>query len=208
MWVVKSIKETWNKIKALFDSSFDANAANAAVEAEYQQARDRMWDEAKRQLGEREAQRAAQREQARQVHEGTLNELVRQGEGEKQRLQNEYDRKMKSNQEELDTARKEWRDALDEARKKRQAKEAQGPDKVEGPEDMLAKIRGAVAGLGDLLDQTAKRTIGAAGTFNAASLLGLQAGGAEDRIAKATEDTAKNTKKLLDKANTGGLTFA
>jgi hypothetical protein len=50
--------------------------------------------------------------------------------------------------------------------------------------------------------------IGVTGTFNAASLLGLQAGGADDRIAKATEDTAKNTKRLVDKANTGGLTFS
>ncbi|MFB3894587.1 MAG: hypothetical protein ACE15C_21505 [Phycisphaerae bacterium] len=196
MWVVKSLEETWNKIKGLFDSSFDADAANAAVEKQYQQARDQMWSEAKRQLGEREAERARQREQARQVHEGTLNELVRQGEGEKQRLQNEYDRKMQSNQDELDAARKEWRDALEQAKKKRQAKEAQGPEKMEGPDDLLAKVRGGVAGLGDLLDQTAKKTLGVAGTFNAAALQGLQAGGMEDRIANATERTAKGVEGL------------
>lgn len=196
MWVVKSLEETWNKIKGLFDSSFDADAANAAVEKQYQQARDEMWNQAKKQLGEREAERARQREQTRQVHEGTLNELVRQGEGEKQRLQDEYDRKMKSNQDELDAARKEWRDALEQAKKKRQAKEAQGPEKMEGPEDLLAKIRGGVAGLGDLLDQAARKTIGAAGTFNASALLGLQAGGVEDRIAQATERTAKGVEGL------------
>ncbi len=196
MWVVKSLEETWNKIKGLFDSSFDADAANAVVEKQYQKARDEMWNQAKKQLGEREAERARQREQARQVHEGTLNELVRQGEGEKQRLQDEYDRKMKSNQDELDAARKEWRDALEQAKKKRQAKEAQGPEKMEGPEDLLAKIRGGVAGLGDLLDQAAKKTIGTAGTFNAAALLGLQAGGVEDRIAQATERTAKGVEGL------------
>jgi hypothetical protein len=196
MWVVKSLEETWNKIKGLFDSSFDADAANAAVEKQYQQARDEMWNQAKKQLGEREAERARQREQTRQVHEGTLNELVRQGEGEKQRLQDEYDRKMKSNQDELDAARKEWRDALEQAKKKRQAKEAQGPEKMEGPEDLLAKIRGGVAGLGDLLDQAARKTIGAAGTFNASALLGLQAGGVEDRITQATERTAKGVEGL------------
>jgi hypothetical protein len=196
MWVVKSLEETWNKIKGLFDSSFDADAANAAVEKQYQQARDEMWNQAKKQLGEREAERARQREQARQVHEGTLNELVRQGEGEKQRLQDEYDRKMKSNQDELDAARKEWRDALEQAKKKRQAKEAQGPEKMEGPEDLLGKLKGGVASLGDLLDQVAKKTIGTAGTFNAAAILGLQAGGVEDRIAQATERTAKGVEGL------------
>jgi len=34
------------------------------------------------------------------------------------------------------------------------------------------------------------------------------AGSAADRTAKATEETAKNTKKLVDKANAGGLTFS
>jgi len=58
----------------------------------------------------------------------------------------------------------------------------------------------------ELSRQAAK--IGVTGTFNAAALLGLQAGGAADRTAKATEETAKNTKKLLDKANTGGLAFS
>ena len=53
-----------------------------------------------------------------------------------------------------------------------------------------------MAGLGDLLDRTVKKTIGAAGTFNAASLLGLQAGGMEDRIANATERTAKGVEGL------------
>ena len=35
----------------------------------------------------------------------------------------------------------------------------------------------------------------------------LPAGDAEDRIANATEETARNTKKLLDKARNGGLAF-
>ncbi len=63
-------------------------------------------------------------------------------------------------------------------------------------------------GLGDLLETAAKRTIGVTDTFNAAALLGLQAGGVEDRIANATEVTAKNTKRLVDKANQGGLAFS
>jgi len=48
----------------------------------------------------------------------------------------------------------------------------------------------------------------ARGTFNAMASLSLQGGGAADRTAKATEETARNTKTLLNKANTGGLTFA
>jgi hypothetical protein len=36
----------------------------------------------------------------------------------------------------------------------------------------------------------------------------LAAGDAADRTAKASEETAKNTKKLVRAATTGGLTFA
>lgn len=56
-------------------------------------------------------------------------------------------------------------------------------------------------------DPSGTARIGAKGTFLAANVVGLQAGGMEDRIAKATEETAKNTKRLVDKANPGGLTF-
>jgi len=58
----------------------------------------------------------------------------------------------------------------------------------------------------ELSQQAAK--VGVTGTFNAAALLGLQSGGADERTAKATEETAKNTKKLLDEARQGGLTFS
>ena len=74
--------------------------------------------------------------------------------------------------------------------------QAEGPGKMEGPEDLLAKVRGSLSGLGDLLQTAKERTVGVAGTFNAAALLGLQAGGAEDRIATATERTAKGVEGL------------
>ena len=53
------------------------------------------------------------------------------------------------------------------------------------------------------------RQVSVRGTFNAAALSGLGAGNdAADRTAKATEQTAKNTKKVADAVGSGGLTFA
>ncbi|MFB3893598.1 MAG: recombinase family protein [Phycisphaerae bacterium] len=199
LWVAKSLEETWNKVKGVFDKSFDPDAANKAVEEQYGKARDAMWNEAKKQLGERDAQRARERDEAAKTHEATLNELVQQGEAKKKEYQDEYDQKMKSNQDELDNARKEWKDAIDQAKQKRKDKDAKGPDKMEGPEDLMKKLRGQLGGLDDL----AKRTIGVKGTFNAAEAPGLGAGGPSDRIANATEETAKNTRKLVDKAGNG-----
>ena len=45
------------------------------------------------------------------------------------------------------------------------------------------------------------------GTFNAAAIQGLLTNNTQDRIAAASEETAKNTKKLVRKAQ-DGLAFA
>jgi len=45
------------------------------------------------------------------------------------------------------------------------------------------------------------------GTFNASALLGLQGTGMEERAAKAAEETARNTKRLVEEAALGGSTF-
>jgi len=112
----------------------------------------------------------------------------------------------------LERARKEWEKAIGEARRKREKKEAEGaaPGSPGGPDAIIDKARDALAGLGDigdLVEQQAAK-IGVKGTFNAAAIRGLVGGDAADRTAKATEETAKNTKKLVQAAQTGGLTFA
>ncbi|MEA3366526.1 MAG: hypothetical protein U9R68_00260 [Planctomycetota bacterium] len=53
----------------------------------------------------------------------------------------------------------------------------------------------------------AERTIGVTGTFSAMEARGLVAGGVTDRIAQASEETARNTKRLVTEAQMGGLTF-
>ena len=78
---------------------------------------------------------------------------------------------------------------------------------MEGPEDMLAKLRGRMAGLGDLVEGV-KKTINVAGTFNVSSVLGLQAGNADDRIANATERAAKGIDGLRQDVKNNRAAFA
>jgi len=89
---------------------------------------------------------------------------------------------------------------LDEAILRRQMAERIDTLGLKG--DQLAQaqqlIEQIVAGMGQVQEKT---TIGAAGTFNAMEAQGLGAGGVADRIATATEATAKNTKKLADIAS-------
>jgi hypothetical protein len=95
---------------------------------------------------------------------------------------------------------------LDEAILRRQMAERIDTLGLKG--DQLAQaqklIEQIVAGMGQVQE---KRTIGAAGTFNAMEARGLGAGGVTDRIAKASEETAKNTKKLVQEAQMGQAAF-
>jgi hypothetical protein len=195
-WCGKQLSKAWNWIRKQFDSSFDAEAANRAADEYYEARKADIERETGQKLAEREERRQQERERATRVHEATMAEIGRQNLQKHQELDSEYQQRMAENEADLAKARKEWQDALSEARRKREAKEAEGPARMEGPEDLVAKVRGSLSGLGDLLQMAREKTIGVAGTFNAAALLGLQAGGADDRIANATERTAKGVEGL------------
>jgi len=196
--------KAWNWIKSLFDDSIDLAAENKLVEQQKQAAISQIDNEQQRKIAEREAQRQAERQRAAAIHEATMARIGRENLRKHSQLDAEYERRMAENEADLEKARKEWRDAVEAARKKRQAKEAAGPDKLESPDDIIAKANQAIAGLGDLLaDQAAK--IGAQGTFVAANVLGLQAGGVTDRMANGIDKIERNTRTLR---NAEGISFA
>ncbi|MEX2373923.1 MAG: hypothetical protein WD800_09000, partial [Dehalococcoidia bacterium] len=203
-------QQAWNWIKSLFDESIDLQAENQLVEQQKQAAVAQIEDEQQRRLAEREAQRDAQRRRAAALHEATLGEIGRQNLEKHRELDDEYARRMAENETALAEAREEWRQAIEEARQQRQAREADaGPDGLDGPGDILNRARDALAGLGDigeLIEQQAAK-ISVQGTFNAAALRGFGAGDAADRTAKATEETARHTRRLSQQAQSGGLTF-
>ena len=137
-------------------------------------------------------------EEAAALHEATMAGIGRQNLAMHQELDAEYERRMADNEPDLARARKEWQDAVDEARKKRSRKEAEGgPGGLEEPDDIIAKANRAIAGLGDLLAGQAAK-IGAQGTFGAANVLGLQAGGVTDRMANGIDKIERNTRPLRD----------
>ena len=195
-WCGRQLSMAWNWVRKQFDSSFDAEAANRAAEEYYEAKKAEIEQETGRKLAEREQSRRRERERAAQVHEAAMAEIGRENLQKHQQLDSAYQQHTAENEADLARARKEWQDSVAEARRKRQAKEAEGPAPMEGPEDLLARVRGSLSGMGDLLATARERTVGVAGTFNAAALLGLQAGGAEDRIAAATERTARGIEGL------------
>jgi len=68
-------------------------------------------------------------------------------------------------------------------------------------------VRKALEDAAAAMPDAMKRTIGVRGTFSAIEAAGMGAGGVSDRIASATEATAKNTEKIAQLAANLGVNF-
>jgi hypothetical protein len=198
-WVAKRIVDLWG----LVDDTLDTDAVKQGLDSD-----------AQRRLGERnkEKDQDVQRisherdealKQLQQEHERNLARIGQASIDTESQLDTEAQKKIDAAQAELEAARKEWKEAIGEAREKRQMKQAGGPEQLQSPPNLDDYLKG----LGPTIQQAKQKTIAVSGTFNAMESRGLAGGPVADRIAKATEETAKNTKKLLNKPDAQAATF-
>jgi len=186
-------------VMALFDESLDATAAKAAR---------RATDDAGATALEKD--RAAQDQQIAGRLEGrrhaaanrlsSAKDAIGTGLIDDQRAAAaQRDAALAETADALAKAQEELRAAMEEARKAREAAAEEGPAGARRPAlaDALDGVEGASA-------KSSSR-----GIFAAAAIQSLQAGTGRplDRIAKATEDTAKNVAALVRKASSDGLVF-
>ena len=199
-WVAKRMLE----IQGLFDSGLDVDAAKRAVDDQLESRLAELESAAQRQVAEREGQRAAEREQAAALHEATLAGIGRDFEEAQAALKANTEAGLAESQAALDAAKQKLAEAIEQARQKREAADAErGAGRT--PRDLMAEFEDRLAGLGEVIG----KGISVRGTFNARAAQGLESdGGAAERTARATEQTAKHTKRLADAAQSGGLTFA
>ncbi len=191
------------EIQGLFDSGLDVEAAKRAVDEQLDARLSEIDEAARRDLSRREQRRQVERDRSSELNEATLAEIGRQFEEAQQALEQGTDARLAETQRQLEEARRRLDDAIAEARRKREEAEADGTVR-RGPGDLLADLEDRLAAIGDAIASK----IEVRGTFNALAVQGL-AGSADaaERTASATEQTAKNTKRLADAARTGGLTF-
>jgi len=103
-------------------------------------------------------------------------------------------------QKDLADARKDWQDALDRAHKTRASESGPGgPGAPEKPFDAFGWLGSSLADV--------RMKVGIAGGFNPAAAWGLTGLGSIDRVAKATEQTAKNTREIADSLDDGGMYY-
>jgi len=189
------------EIQGRFDSGLDVEAAKQVVDQQLEVRLAEIDQGSRRDLTERERRRAGDREQAAAIHEATLAGIGRSFEDAQEALRTNTEAGIAESQAALDEAKRRLEEALAEARAKREAAEAEGGAL---PGDLLSRFQDGLAGLGDLL----AKGISVRGTFNAAGVAGLAAGNdAAERTARATEQTARHTRRLADMATTGSLAF-
>jgi len=198
------ISKKFVQLMALFDSSVDAEGAMKILDEDFareQAQRDKATQE---QLASIEATRQAKRQAIDEEESGTLAMLEEERQKRHVNRKKQYDQDLQATKEAADQARKEWEEALAAAAKKREEAEAAGvtgPGKAKKPGD-LAKAAG-IAGI-----EAATRSVSIVGTFGPWAVGGLATGNPMERTARATEETAKNTRKIAQQAKQGGLVFA
>jgi len=196
--MVKWARKAWEWIKSLFGKSTkeSRDRAYAMIDREADAAISKAKNDARRKIVQRNRERAMKlrriedEDQARQLGILTKN---RQWQSNRAKRQAADEREIA---DDIAGARQAWADAVQEAHDLPTVKKVDdGPGTLESPAKLLERVKGVVAGLGDGLGAAADK-INIVGTFSGAALGLLGGGTVVDRIAKATEDTAKHTKTL------------
>jgi hypothetical protein len=187
------LENRWHELFALFDDTYDAGAAKAMADRLSQQSQQRIEQQRQSALAQQEQNRSHQRTQATTDHDAALSRIGGEYNQAIADVVNANAAKIKAAQNVVDQARSEWQKAIEEASQKRAAADAERAAEAHSPADPRERF----AGLADALQEAGKHTIGVSGTFNATALAGLGAGAVADRIAKAAESTAQNTKRML-----------
>ena len=201
-WLAKRFIE----LQGLLDDSLDVDAAKKGLDQTLSRELGKIGIELEAKEKEIDTGREKKLAGIREEESGTLAEIARKADEAKARQVNEYAETLRQSEAELAKAKQEWKDAIGTAAARRKEKEAGEPAPAEpsGLDELFKKLEG----VSQAVETGAKKTVGVRGTFSALEARGLGAGGAAERTAKATEEVAENTKKLLDEAEDGGLVFA
>jgi len=200
------IRKAWVRLKSLFDSDINAEAEITRINDEVAGKNQGADSQRNQEIFQREQERRARLSQIDSNRSGTLSELDRMRDAEHQRRGQQFDAELKDSDSALAEARREWQAALEEASRKRSEAEGSSGPEATSPSGLLSELQDKLSQAGEGL-QSAADKVSVSGTFNAFGVRGMGGGTHQERTAKATEETARNTKRILDEAHHGGLQF-
>ncbi|GIW85735.1 MAG: hypothetical protein KatS3mg108_0059 [Isosphaeraceae bacterium] len=190
-------KKVWARVKSVFTGK-DAGEEIARINDEIAAEDNAINARRDAAVNERETERQRRRAAIEGERAGVEDELNRMQEAERAEREKRKQETLAAGEADIAAARKEWEDALAEAKRKREEAEARVPERMKRPD---------IPELDEVAD-TAREKVDIQGTFSALAVRGLGAESLSERTAKAAEQTAANTKKLVQEAQHGGLVFA
>lgn len=192
------ISKKFVSLMAMFDDSVDVEGAQQILDEDFRREQRQRERETKAKLADIETTRQSKLAAIGQEEMDTNAALEQEKNARHAARQKQYDADVKAAESAVEQAKKEWQESLDEAAAKRAAiADETGPSPLEGIKDL--------EGLD--FEELGKGAASVQGTFNAMAVQGLAGGDPIQRVAKASEDTARNTKRLLQEAQHGGLVF-
>jgi len=187
----------WLKLMGLFDEGLDVEAAIRMADEDLSQRNRQVDRDTQNTLTEREQHRQQQRSGIEQERIGTLRAINDTADAENAARRQRYASELKASQDALAQAKSEWQTAMAEAGTQRTEPEA-GPD---SGDNVITRVKNVLAGITQAISQAdaVKRSMDTTGTFNALAAYGLGTGSVQERTAKASEETARNTATIAQK---------
>ncbi len=197
--VTNWLADRFTEVMGLLDETLDVDAAKALNRRELDADLAGIESQRKDAIAEAERRRGRSDAQREQEKESALNVVDAQRAEALADLDEQTAERIRQAEEALARTKQELAEAVETARQRREEALADGQDPAS-----LALQR--LADLGDQLDLLASR-VSVRGTFDASAVRGLAAGDdSAERTARATEQTARHTKRLVE-ASTKGLAF-
>jgi len=203
-WIAKR----WIEIAGVFDKSIDVEFSKSYIDEDV----DRVSKAAQSGAQGEIQKRQAEREEANARREARLASIAQAASKEEKNRNDEYTKSVMESEKALSDARKEWQEAIAQAATARVSAEINVSEDVGGVGG-AGGIEGAIqklSGIGDSIDYAASRVMSyeVMGTFSAetADRMGLGSD-ASERTARASEETAKNTRRMAWQMEQGGLVF-
>ena len=200
-WIAKQMA----KVVGAFDSSIDVEEVSKNIDEETKRLNVEADLRSANVQDSRDKELAAIEEERKAVIDMILDESVAKDKAR----QESHDKELADSEAALKAAKEEWRASLAEAKAKRLAAEQRKPEAPPEPPAVpqFEKFQDGIEAAIPAIEKAAR--IEVVGTFSAQAAWGLGVGpsAAEDRTAKATEETAKHTKKIADRMLENNLAF-
>lgn len=193
----------WTKIIGVFDSSIDVEAVNKRIDEETQ----RKNLEVSRGVIDKRVEGEQELADIERERKQVIIAIAEMADEEDRARRDQYAKEMKESEDELSKAKDEWRSAIQEAKEKRIAMEGREPPKPEPPPEVpppdLGEFKEKFEAAIPELERALKVDVVGTFTAEAADRMGVGPTAAEERTARASEETAKNTKRIAQKMEQG-----